>query len=246
MASDSHVVELLPNYVLGGLDEEEEYQVFEHLAACPGCRAELRLYQNTVEQLALAAPDAAPSPELADRLMARIAKADSSRRIGPAQTRWWQPLVNFGRRAAPVWGVISLFLIVVLGLSNLLLWQRVNQLETSSVAGVMRTITLKGTADAPYGTGTIIISLDGEHGTLVVDRLPVLSDEQQYQLWLSQNGYRASGGVFSVSKSGYGSVWVSAPYPLASYTDFGVWIEPAGGSADPTGIKVLGGHVANY
>jgi anti-sigma-K factor RskA len=246
MVSDPHVLELLPNYVLGGLDEEEEYQLFEHLAACSGCRAELRTYQNTVEQLALATPEAAPSPELADRLLARIAKTDSTRRIGPAQTPWWQPLANFGRRAAPVWGVISLILIVLLGLSNVMLWQRVDQLETTSVAGVMRTITLKGTAESPYGTGIIVISLDGEHGTLVVDRLPVLSDEQQYQLWLSQNGYRASGGVFSVSKSGYGSVWVSSPKPLASYSEFGVWIEPAGGSPGPTGIKVLGGHVVNY
>jgi anti-sigma-K factor RskA len=86
----------------------------------------------------------------------------------------------------------------------------------------------------------IVISLEGTHGTLVVDNLPPLEEDQQFQLWLVRDSQRASGGVFSVDEDGYGSVWVSSPEPLASYTGFGITIEPAGGSAGPTGEKVLG------
>ncbi len=78
----------------------------------------------------------------------------------------------------------------------------------------------------------------------MVDHLPVLDpDELQYQLWLIQDGQRTSGAVFSVNKYGYGSVWVSSPEPLSSYSDFGISIEPAGGSPGPTGDKVLGSPV---
>jgi anti-sigma-K factor RskA len=85
-----------------------------------------------------------------------------------------------------------------------------------------------------------VVSLDGEHGTLVVDGLAALGEEQQYQLWLIQDGQRTSGGVFSVSEEGYGSLWISSPEPLSSYSTFGITIEPAGGSPGPSGDKVLG------
>ena len=81
---------------------------------------------------------------------------------------------------------------------------------------------------------------DGDHGTLVVDSLAPLGQDQQYQLWLIQDGERTDGGVFSVNPEGYGSLWVETPQPLSSYSAFGITIEPAGGSPGPTGDKVLG------
>jgi anti-sigma-K factor RskA len=117
----------------------------------------------------------------------------------------------------------------------------------------MHTIALSGTQAAPAATGLIVISLDGHHGTLVVDRLPELDEAQQYQLWLIKDGQRDlwlikdgqrdNGGVFSVSHEGYGSVWLDSPQPLVDYSAFGVTVEPAGGSSGPTGEKVLGGSL---
>ncbi len=89
----------------------------------------------------------------------------------------------------------------------------------------------------------LVISRDGDHGTLVVDGLSALDPAQQYQLWLIRNGKRTSGGVFSVDQQGYGSLWVKSQAPLISYTSFGITIEPAGGSPGPTGKKVLGGDL---
>jgi hypothetical protein len=43
----------------------------------------------------------------------------------------------------------------------------------------------------------------------VVDHLGALSPEQQYQLWLIQDGKRTSGGVFSVSSEGYASLVIA-------------------------------------
>jgi anti-sigma-K factor RskA len=133
-------------------------------------------------------------------------------------------------------------LILILAASNLTLWRQVNRLSAAQQTA-LRTINLTGTDAAPGATGLLVISLNGEHGTLVADDLPELSDQQQYQLWLiDSNGNRTSGGVFSV-RDGYGAVWVRSPQPLAQYVGFGVTIEPSGGSAAPTGEKVLGGEM---
>jgi anti-sigma-K factor RskA len=240
MSTNIHVFDLLPAYTLDCLDEGELVQVSEHLAVCAECRAELRSYQAVADQLALAVPQAAPPTRLKRRLMDRIQPSHPTRGSQPGSS-WWQRWTNLMRRATPVWGLVSLFLILVLAVGNLLLWQRVNQVETATHAQAMRAVTLNGTQAAPGATGLIIISLDGRHGTLVVDDLPTLDPERQYQLWLIQDGQRTSGAVFSVSRDGYGSVWVSSPQPLSSYSAFGITIEPAGGSPGPTGDKVLGG-----
>jgi len=100
---------------------------------------------------------------------------------------------------------------------------------------------LTGTEAAPGATGTIVISMAGESGTLVVDGLPSLDEAHQYQLWLIRDGQRTSGGVFSVNPEGYGSLWISFPANLTSYDAFGITIEPAGGSPGPTGDKVMVG-----
>ncbi len=89
----------------------------------------------------------------------------------------------------------------------------------------------------------MVISRDGEHGSLVVDGLPLLDESQQYQLWLIRDGVRTSGGVFSVYDEGYGLLKIDAPDPLISYQAAGITIEPAGGSPGPTGERVLGGDL---
>jgi anti-sigma-K factor RskA len=78
---------------------------------------------------------------------------------------------------------------------------------------------------------------------LVVNGLDVLPLDKQYQLWLAVGDRRDSGGVFSVSRSGYGALEISAPQPLREYARVGITIEPSGGSPGPTGDRVLGGDL---
>jgi anti-sigma-K factor RskA len=136
---------------------------------------------------------------------------------------------------------VGLVVVAVLVIGSLWLGGQLGGPGDAIEPGVLRTINLTGTEAAPEATGLLVVSLDGEHGTLVVDGLAPLGQEQQYQLWLIQDGQRTSGGVFSVSEEGYGSLWISSPEPLSSYGAFGITIEPAGGSPGPTGDKVLGG-----
>jgi anti-sigma-K factor RskA len=146
------------------------------------------------------------------------------------------------RASAPAWGIASLLLIFILGLSNLFLWGRLNEIERVSQS-VILSIPLQGTDATPQAVGMLVVSQDGEHGTLVVDGLPALDEMSQYQLWLIRDEQRTNGGIFSVDEEGYGNLWVSSPEPLLSYSAFGITVEPAGGSPGPTGVKVLGGEL---
>ena len=239
MSTHSQVTELLPAYTLGCLDEADAASVAEHLAICSHCRAELGAYQSVVGDLALAVPGAEPPPDLRRRLMGRTQPMRPDESVQP-RTSWWEQLMRLMRRTAPAWGLVGLTLIVALVVGNLWLWQQVSHQEDVPNTGILRTIPLIGTEAAPQAIGLIVISADGEHGTLVVDSLDPLGQDQQYQLWLIQDGERTDGGVFSVNPEGYGSLWVETPQPLSSYSAFGITIEPAGGSPGPTGDKVLG------
>jgi anti-sigma-K factor RskA len=241
MAMNTHVIELLPAYTLDCLDEEDMLLVTEHLAVCPACRAELISYQGVADQLAMAVPCSEPPADLRRRLMAR-AQPPRSRAISQPRPAWWQQLGRSLRALQhPAWGVASLALILVLAVSNVLLWQQINRPGMASNVQGMRSLALAGTALAPEASGIVVISTDGEYGTLVVDSLPTLDKTRQYQLWLAQDGTRTSGAVFSVGEGGYGSVPILAPEPLTHYSSFGITVEPSGGSSHPTGAKVLGG-----
>ena len=235
---EEHVIDLLPAYALGCLDREDDLRVAEHLAACRMCRDELEGYRSLVTDLPFAVAQSDPPPGLKEAILQRARQTQGV--VLAAKVPWWQRLPWLG--SAPSWSMVSLVLILVLGASILLMWGRLNTLERLQ-PNALQTILMEGTENAPIATGMLVISLDGTHGTLVVDQLPVLSESQEYQLWLIKDGQRISGGVFTTDEKGYKGMYIKSPEPLDSYTSFGITIEPAGGSPGPTGEKVLGGEL---
>ena len=237
MLEETHVLDLLPAYAIGSLDVDELSRVEEHLASCLLCRSESRDLQEVSAQLGLAAPVASPSPDLKDRLMQRLRRG---RGVQPERSLVEPPPRPFWERLLPAWGLASLVLIVALAGANLFLWQRMDRLEFSSPGG-MRAVPLSPPDAASPATGFVLISADGDDGALVVDGLPPLDEDQQYQLWLIRDGTRTSGAVFSTDEREYGGTRIRAPRPLLDYSAVGITIEPAGGSPQPTGPRVLGG-----
>lgn len=231
-----HVTDLLPAYSLGALDEPDATRVERHLAVCSSCQAELAQYRRVRDRIALAAPLVEPSPHLHRRLVERIA-AEPQTPAGPVRQSRWQRFVEFSRRAAPVWTPLSLLLIAGLLIANLWLWRSVPP------APILAAVPLTGTAAAPQAYGFVTAAPDSATGTLVAQELPPLDPSHQYQLWLIRDGQRTSGGVFSVSPEGFGTLSIQAPQPLFSYDAFGITVEPAGGSPGPTGDRVLGGQL---
>ncbi len=233
MQDHQEILENIPAYALGALDRDDAEQLTAHIANCSECQAELRLYQRTSEQLGLAAAERPAPAEIKDRLFSQI-RTDSAP-VNQDKPGLWQRW--FAQRPALAW--VSVGLVLLLALSNLLLWNQVQTLRTLS----FRLVNLSSTDVMPEAVGMIVISGDGKYGTLVASDLTQLPEEQQYQLWLIKNGDRTSGGVFSVSESGYAALKVYSKESLDHYDSFGITIEPYGGSPGPTGDKVLGGEL---
>lgn len=238
MIEESHVVDLIPAYALDCLDEMEMNAVTTHLAGCANCRQELLTYQRLADLLPLALVQSAPPPSVKLKLMENVTQS-----LAPASTgkrpAWMQRLVASVQQHTPAWGLASLAVVILLAFSNLYLWQHINRLNQSELP----VYALVNTAFAPDAAGTIVVSRDGQHGALVVDRLAPLDPNQQYQLWLIKGSQHTDGGVFSTDKSGYAVLYVDSPEPLASYDGFGITIEPAGGNPSPSGVKVLEGQL---
>jgi anti-sigma-K factor RskA len=235
MQKETHLLDLIPAYALGTLDSQEAALVEAHLAGCLICRQEEEAFQEVAAGLALAVPSADPSPQLRERLMERVrgGRAHPSKDSGPARS-WLERLL-------PAWGLASLLLLIALGGLNLFLWQSLSARDAITPPGGMRAVPISPADAASTATGFVLFSADGRNGALVVDGLPPLDEGWEYQLWLIRNGERTSGAVFSTDENSYGGTRIRAPLSLLEYTAVGITIEPAGGSPQPTGERVLGG-----
>lgn len=235
-----HVFEALPAYALGSLNAKEAGLVAEHLLACHLCRTELQAYQRVADQLPLALPEAQPSAGIKPRLIESVRVLDAKRRTASSL-----PHAAFRPRGAMVTTILSLILIAILAVSNLLLWQRVNHPQLLKGPLGMRAIALQNSQVAPGASAFVVISSDGSNGVLVVDALPPLDADHEYQAWLVRDGRNSSGGVFSVDEDGYRGLRIESEETLLAYSSVRVTIEPTGGSAEPTGEEVLSGSLFN-
>ena len=216
-----------------------------HLRECTACRAELAVYEDVADQPHWPWAQSRPRPAWGAAgarrapLSGRTATADvPAPALAPAETRpgLWQRLNDFFRKLAPVWVPVSLVLIMLLGGSNVLLWQQVRESSTMP-SGEPVSIYLRGTDAAPEAVGYVIFDRGSDTALLVSYHLPELEAGRQYQLWLVRNGER---DTVACSTGMYGAVMHIAPRPLHDYNWFGVTVEPAGGSPNPTGERVLG------
>jgi anti-sigma-K factor RskA len=237
---ENHVIDMLPGYVVDALTDEETGQVAKHLAGCQSCQAEFARLQQVADDLPLALVQTAPPPRVKDQLMGSIHARQP--KVEPfKQPTGWQKLISFIRQPLPAF---ALTLIVLMAVGNLLLWRQLT-LTSQRTNTPMRVVALANTQNAPGAMGTLIMDVKGDYGTLVVDNLAMLASSEQYQVWLTKDGQRVSGGIFSVNPDGYASLEILAPAPLVQYDSVGITVEPYGGSPGPTGAKVLGGTLAH-
>jgi anti-sigma-K factor RskA len=237
MVNGDHVNDLLPAYVLEALDEREARQVASHLDKCCVCQEELRQYQEVSGMLSLAVAPAVPPPHLKIALVRRLGQVHRPPLQPEKESLPWHIRLRAALNStAPALGMVSLLLALVLFAGSLFLWQRAG----SPPETALPLLEFASTEHAPEARAVLVMSRDTRTGTLVVDGLNPLAEDQQYQLWLIDNGERTSGGVFSVNQDGYGYLRVSSPRRLGGFDSFGVTVEPLGGSPGPTGPKVLG------
>lgn len=234
--------ESVAGYALGSLDPEDRQKFERHLATCEACQADLRAYQRVMGELALAAPAVEPSARLRAAILQKAVPArpapQSLQPARPGSGGSW--LGRIFQAHSPAFAVAGLVLIVALVFSNVFLWSQVNQRQQAQ-ATPFHMVTLHSPDPNNDAKALLVISDDGQFGTLISDNLTILNDQSQYQLWLVKDGTRTNGGLFTVNDAGYGWLKIQSKTSLLEYQSFGITVEPAGGSLTPTGPKVLGG-----
>jgi anti-sigma-K factor RskA len=237
--SQEHVHDSIPAYVLGCLDQAELKSVQQHIWECPLCQEETRQYQKVVDQLAFATRDSVPAENLKNKILSQVKESTIPARSKGRRSSWYQRVFKIPQ---PVLLVSSLVLLIALVVTNIFYFNESQWNKQQNTAGEFQYVSLAGTQTTPNASGLLIISANQRTATLIVDGLPQLSERQDYQLWLIQDGKRTSGGVFNVIQTGFGALLVNSQKPLTEFQSFGITIEPKGGSAGPTGDKVLGGN----
>ena len=124
-----------------------------------------------------------------------------------------------------------------------MLFDQLDMVYIAAMPGVS-TLMLEGSEAAPRPRGMLMISPHATWAVLEALNLQPLPEDKAYQLWFITNGTRKSGGVFTVNETGYGQLMVQGMGLITSFHAMGVSIEPAQGSAWPTGANVLWGTIA--
>ncbi len=249
----TELLTLIPAYAIGALDHDDRVEVESWIQTDPEAQAILAEYRAVADQLVALAPLHSAPDHLQADLRRRLA---ASRQAAPAAQEAPAP-----PSAAPKWSSrrvrVALFAaaicaVIVAGLAIVRIASAPGPESTPSPADIY-TRLLSEQGASRYSVvpgdvsedlwGDIVVSHDGKQAVMRVGDLPVIGEDQVFQMWLiDASGTRTSGGLFWGHDSQ--TVFVVVPFaqPIADYRAVGVSLEPVGGSpyADqPTGPRVL-------
>ena len=235
-----------------GADEVADFEA--HLSDCPDCQQETRELIATAARIGEAEYDA-PPPALKARVMAEI-----------AQTRQLPPVGGTGPGSGPGTGDDTVVELSRRRPSRFLLGVAASVAALALVGGGIaggialheRSQTQQVEADsaaiakvlrAPDARTVSAAGPDGSHGTAVVSDSqhsavfsaadwPAPPSGKAYQLWVIDSSGARSAGLLKRSPDGSVSPVVASDVPAAG-AQFGVTLEPAGGSKQPTTTPVL-------
>lgn len=249
-------------YVDGSLPPASRPAVEQHAALCPRCGQMLRDLQEAAALIWLAAPQLEPPPALRSRVLAAAAGirtlpvAAVAPRTALPRPRWrW----SIGQVAAVISG---LCLLGVLGLGGWV-WQLQGEVARQATDNsrlrdqigrqrdalyVLMSPTLverplQGGDAAPYARGRVYLDPQRRQGMLVASDLPRLEPGRAYQVWLRGKDGVINAGLLRIDDRGTGYAVLDPAVPLDHFEAVGISLEPAGGSEQPTGPRILLGSL---
>lgn len=258
--SHDEALEFAGLYVLDALTPDEKRLVDEHLATCAESHAEFDELGAVVPALAsLAEPVEAPA-----RLKTAVVDAyrTEMRASASRDTKPWTmdviapaPAARAARGRMPSWmgwaaaGVAVLLLAVlsVVGLNLRAQADHANQVA-DQMSKAIAAMTAPGAEVALlHGSGSAA-GINGfaafpsnQGGYMVMTGVPAAPSGKTYQAWYIVDGTPTSAGTMASDADG--NVVASGLQPLPGTDVIAVTVEPAGGSAQPTGDPIVVGTV---
>lgn len=240
--AETHVLDEIGAYALGGLEREEAVRVEAHLAGCAACRAEMSHYR----QLETALRERSGFERAPAGTWHQIAA-----QLEPRPAPVAMPLPA-GTQAPPVRA--SRMRLIILGwaataavLAGVVSWVTWDQLSGDPGPGVAQLASNGDGLVVPLSgkdaSGRLYMSEDRTQGGMAVRGLPVLGSDETYEVWFVRHDQtRWSGGTFNVDSRGQALVKVAVPESLDEFDGVAISTEPAGGS-DVWGPDVLAGPI---
>lgn len=231
-APDLHT--LTGAYAMDALDAEERDAFEAHLRECAACREEVAELAATATRLAHAAATTPPAG-LRERVLAEVA---TTRQVPPVAG---VTDLSTRRRAwylQPASAAAALLLVVsaALGVATWQAQQEASHAEQRA-ARVSAIATdpdrMEQVVTLPAGGRGMVLAADGA-AMLRVRGAALLPPGEVYQLWVLRAGGPVSAGVL-----GRGGELEALVENVGSGEGLGMTVEPAGGSAAPTGDLVL-------
>lgn len=226
--SDIHA--LVGAYAVDALDDDERAAFEQHLAECPACQAEVAGLRETAALLGSTA-SAPPPGDLRDRV---LAAADTVRPLppvtpdapAPARRRRFRPAL-LAAAAAVVIGLGAGVAVVQPWADDEPSQSQVSAVERIRSAADAETYTqrLDGGAEA-----TVIRSRELNQAVVITHDMPPPPSGKVYELWLQHDevGMVAAGLMTGDERE------VVLEGDPATAVGFGITVEPAGGSEEPT------------
>lgn len=216
--------DLTAAYALDALAPADERDFEQHLRHCARCREELAALLETAADLAHAGPVATPPPALRARVLDQV-RAERGN-VRPLRPRWAVPVAAaaaVAACAAVALGAWAASLHGRLDDRTSALGQRDSVLAVLQAPGARR-VALAG------GKGALYVSRTGQ-AALVLAGLPAAPPGKRYEAWVIAGKAAKPAGLFA---GGSASAVALGP-AVGRGSRVGVTLEPAGGSARPTG-----------
>ena len=252
MALRQDLHSLAAPYALDALDSDAEQNRFErHLNRCHDCTDDVRGFRATATRLGFAAAQE-PPPEMRARVMTAVARTrqvpaaeDHARHARPA--RGVRPVTRLATVAGALAAAAAIVLAVVLVNTQHQLSQARRQLgqaqaQLAAITAVQTATDAKVIVKRTSVGGIVTVTSSASLRQLVLrtSGLPKLGPGKVYQLWLigkAPNKIRSEGLLGPPHNGRTGPVLISGV--LAGDT-FGVTVEPAGGTIQPTLTPIVG------
>ncbi|MEO8106987.1 MAG: anti-sigma factor [Actinomycetes bacterium] len=238
MNQDLHA--LAAAFVLDALDAGEAAEFEAHLPGCDVCMLDVREMSETAAALALTASHAPPGG-LRSVVLANARQLPQERSADEADVV--DLTARRERRSAPRWlaGVAAAAVVVAgaLGATTYQANQRADEAQIASeqIATVLAdpNVIVERAAISGGGDGSFAMSPSSGDAVFLTAGLPDAGADRTYQLWAIDEAGATSVGLLEPD-AGSAAQLVEMPDGAAA---FGMSVEPAGGSPNPTTDPVL-------
>lgn len=214
-----------PEYVLGVLEEGESERFESHLASCAACQSVVEMMSGSAEILFEGAYESPPEG-LKNRVMESIESVVPAVPMAAVRKSSSMRVVAWVAAAAVV------ILTVGIGLSALLSGDQIGDIVAAPDA---QTIQVSASDVNPVTNAELDIVYSPSLGKAVLtgDQLGHSGEGTVYQMWLIGPDGPIPAGIFQPDDDGHFSVLIQGRPDDGEV--FGITIEPAGGSDQPTG-----------